>query len=465
MVRHASLHNFDELERKDVREGDCILVEKAGEIIPQVVKVVTEKRTGHEKQFRRPTECPECHGPVRTEESDKKKCLDLKCKGATNLKARECIPIEDDKCDACGGPVETGAFLADSTRYKWCVNKQCALFAKNRVRASNEAGRKESGPAADRYVPLSQDRCAECGRPVQAAKEEKRRRTAKMCVTPSCRAYHELVDRPFLAAEKDRCRDCGGPVTASFLILCDNPLCPAQQVERIIHYGSRDAMDIQGLGDETVRDLYEAGLLRSIPDIYAMPGREAELVELRGYGPKKAAQMRAGIESSKTRGMERLLYGLSIPNVGMHLAAVLASKFASVQVLAEAASEELLERSEIGVAMSRAIASFFRLESTRTLLRALSEAGVNMQAERRAVSGNPKVAGKTFVLTGTLVHRSRDEMRQWIESLGGRVAESVSRKTDYLVVGSEPGSKLDKARALGVRELTEAEFEALLGGR
>jgi DNA ligase (NAD+) len=151
--------------------------------------------------------------------------------------------------------------------------------------------------------------------------------------------------------------------------------------------------------------------------------------------------------------------------VGAHVAEVLARSFGSLDELRKAGAEDLQGVDEVGPVLAEAVAEFLRQKATAEVIDKLVRAGVNTRSQRPAVRESPGVAGKTFVLTGTLAHRSRDETRQWIESLGGRVADSVSRKTDYLVVGSEPGSKLDKARALGVRELTEAELETLLGGR
>jgi NAD-dependent DNA ligase len=434
MVKHASLHNFDELERKDVREGDYILVEKAGEIIPQVIKVITEKRTGDERKFVRPTHCRSCGEAVRMEDSDKKKCLDPTCPGATNLKTRgyDLYP-----CDVCHGGTAAARDL------KICENRMCGLYRKLERRSK---------------AAIKNERCGRCGRRVKTAGPP----AFKVCTNESCPRYGDLRKRVFLPPEDDRCKDCGRLVTVAFQLYCDNPLCAAQQVERIVHFASRHAMDIEGLGDETVRDLYAAGLLRSIPDIYGLPMKQAEFVALHGYGHKKAAQIFRSIEHSKARGMERVLYGLAVPQVGAHLAAVLARKFSSIEELARASSQDLKEYSEIGKETAEAIASFFRLEGTVALLRALSEAGVKIHSERRAVTGSPNVAGKAFVLTGALSRHTREEAREWIESQGGRVTESVSSKTDYLVVGTDAGSKLEKARSLGVKTLSEEELEALL---
>jgi NAD-dependent DNA ligase len=484
MVKHASLHNFDELERKDVRVGDYILVEKAGEIIPQVIKVITEKRTGHEKQVRRPSECPECQGPVRTEESDKKKCVDPKCPGATNLKTRKRMPITRDRCEVCHGRVKIAAVTYDRLGHKVCVNGQCSYNGKAMPRRKigqadddrkgakglaarqgalwKRRGETEGPPQKAEYVAIENDTCAKCGGRVGLANGIRLRPAFKVCSKSSCPARGELRARAYLPPGEDRCNDCGGRVTAAYLLFCDNPLCPAQQVERIVHFASRDAMDIQGLGDETVRDLYTAGLLRSIPDIYGLPARETELVALKGYGRKKAAQVFAGIERSKTRGMERVLYGMGVPQVGTHIASVLARKFTSIEELAKAPADAVKESFEIGPEMARAITSFFRLKGTQEFLRDLSQAGVSMQAEQRTAKENPKVAGKTFVITGTLAHYARDEAKLLIEEQGAHVAESVSKKTDYLVVGANAGSKLERALTLGVNTITEDELEAML---
>jgi DNA ligase (NAD+) len=152
-----------------------------------------------------------------------------------------------------------------------------------------------------------------------------------------------------------------------------------------------------------------------------------------------------------------------MPPVGAHMAEVLARNFSSLEELRKARAEDLRKVGEVGPVVAEAIAEFFRRETTREVLDKLVKAGVNTKARGAAVRANPNVTGKTFVLTGTLARRSREDAREWIESEGGRVTDSVSSKTDYLVVGEEPGSKLERARSLGVKELTEAEFEKLMG--
>ena len=471
-VSRASLHNFDEVERKDVRIGDRVLVEKAGEIIPQVVKVLEEMRTSEERKFPRPSKCPSCDGPVRMEESDKKKCLNDDCPGATNLKTRERVPIEEDNCDVCGGKVEIGREFVDSIGYKRCTTEECPLYGKNKQRpkiSKNDIARASEAPdPSDKtiYVPLSEDTCAKCGGPVEAGKVWSKRETMKMCVQPSCPAYRHLVPRSFLPPERDRCADCGGPVTVSFLLLCNNPLCPAQIVERIAHYASRQAMDIPGLGEKVVQRLVDKGCLESIAGLYSLNEKRTELESLEGFGKISVQNLLDGIERSKGQGLQRLLYGLSIPHVGTHIAAQLADKFPDLASLSGAGAAKLLIKDEIGETMAETIADSLSRPEMRKLADKLREAGVSTEAKGAIFAGSakPDVAGKSFVLTGTLARRTRDEARQWIESLGGRVTGSVSQSTDYLVVGENPGTKLDKARQVGVKELSEDEFEELLAG-
>jgi DNA ligase (NAD+) len=315
-VSRASLHNFDELERKDVRVGDYVLVKKAGEIIPQVVKVIAEKRSGDQEPFPRPQCCPSCGEQVH--------------------------------------------------------------------------------------------------------------------------------------------RDPEG-----VYIRCTNPRCPAQRLERIIHFASRGAMDIEGVGEALVRQLVDEGLAEDCADLYYLDKDQVKALER--MAEKSAQNLMDAIEGSKQRDLSRLLRGLGIPNVGSHLADVLARHFDSLDGIKGAFAGCLEEIDEIGPVVAGAIVEFFQKDSTAEVLKKLAEAGVNMRSLRVAAEENPDVAGRTFVLTGSLVNCTRDEARELIERQGGRVTGSVSGNTDYIVVGEEPGSKLDTAREVGVRELSEGQFEELLG--
>jgi len=316
-VSRASLHNFDELERKDVRVGDHVLVEKAGEIIPQVVNVVAEMRTGREKKPPRPEKCPICGEPARA-----------------------------DPEGVC--------------------------------------------------------------------------------------------------------------------LRCVNPFCPAQRKERIRHFGSRGAMDIEGLGDALADQLVEAGLVDDYGGIYSL--REEDLTGLDRMGEKSARNLMGAIEASKTRGLGRLLYALGIPHVGAHLAGVLARRFGSLEPLMAADRETLEQVEEIGPIVAEGIVDFFGRRTTHDVIEKLRAADVLPPASAQPQgSDNPNIAGKTFVVTGTLSGYTREQIQALITSLGGRASATVSGKTDYVVAGENAGSKLDKARRLGVTVLTEEEFNRLCG--
>ena len=312
-VSRATLHNEDEIRRKDIRIGDWVIVRRAGEVIPEVVKSIPERRTGAEKEFKMPERCP-----------------------------------------ACGGPV---------------------------VRPPGEV------------------------------------------------AYR-----------------------------CENLSCPARIKESIRHFASRRAMDIEGLGEKLVDKLVETGLVRKLSDIYRL--KKEDLVNLERMGEKSAQNLLEQIERSKNAGLARLIFALGIRYVGEHLAEVLAEHFPSLEALSNATYEELIQIPEIGPRIAQSIVDFFRNEENRKLIQELKELGVKTEAEK------PKegpLSGKTFVFTGALSAFTREEARRLVESLGGRVASSVSRKVDYVVVGTDPGEKLRKAQELGITILTEEEFRKLVG--
>lgn len=313
-VSSASLHNMDEIERKDVRIGDYVIVERAGDVIPYIAGVVTERRTGKERKFRMPTKCP-----------------------------------------ACGSPVV-----------------------------------REEGEVFYRCVGLS---------------------------------------------------------------------CPAKLRESIRHFASKHALDIHGLGEKLVGQLVEKGLVHNVADLYRLDRKQ--LAELERMGEKSADNLIRQIEDSKNTTLARLIYGLGIPHVGEHLAKVLAEHFGSLERLENASEEELLAVPEVGPETAREIRAFFSVPDNRVVIRRLLQAGVRPRLERRPRTG--RLAGKTFVITGTL-SRPRDEIARDIEAAGGRVASSVSKNTDYVVVGIDPGSKLDRARELGIPTIGEEELERMLRG-
>ncbi len=315
-VSRASLHNADEIERKDVRPGDMVVVEKAGKIIPHIVRVEKHLRKGSPHKFVFPAECPEC-------------------------------------------------------------------------------GRK-------------------------------------------------LI------------KDEGG-----VYIRCPNQQCPAQVKERLRYYASRNAMDIEGLGDRLVDQLVNEKLVRGYGDLYRLEERQDRLLNLERMGRKSADNLLEGIEASKTRGLARLLCALAIRHVGTRVAAVLAERFGTIDALMAAGVEELSETNEIGPIIARSVHDFLHSKYGEETIEDLKSVGVKMKSAAGA-GGSRALEGKTLVVTGTLQKYSRDEIEELITQHGGHAASSVSKNTDYLVAGEKAGSKLAKAEELGVPVVTEEEFERLL---
>ncbi|MCL5046262.1 MAG: NAD-dependent DNA ligase LigA [Actinobacteria bacterium] len=315
-VGRATLHNEDIIREKDVRIGDAVIIQKAGDVIPEVVEVLKEKRTGEEREFRMPERCPECGSEV--------------------------------------------------------------------LRLDGEA-----------------------------------------------------------------------------VARCTGAACPAQLREGIIHFASRDAMNIEGLGPQIIAALLDSGLIRDAADLYDL--KFDQLVEMERMGAKSVSNLLEAIARTKDNPLHRLIYALGIRHVGERAARLLAGHFGSMDKLATAAEEELTSIPEIGEKIAQSIVAFFRQEQARRLLAKLEQAGVRMTAEEAAPVREGPLAGKTVVVTGTLESMSRKEVEELIARLGGRAVGSVSRKTDYVVYGENPGSKLDKAREFGVIILTEGEFLALVG--
>jgi DNA ligase (NAD+) len=317
-VRHASLHNFDQVQRLDVRIGDTVIVQKAGEIIPQVVRVVTEKRPKSAVEITPPTQCPVCSGSV--------------------------------------------------------------------------------------------------------AKDE------------------------------------GG-----VYVRCINPACPAQLKERLKYFCGRDQMDIEGAGSALIEQLVDADLVGCYADLYRLHEHEAQLVALERVGEKSAKNLLKAIESSKRQPLARVLAGLNIRHVGGSSAELIARHFGKMQAIADADLEALQEVEGVGPEMAASLRAFFDSEAGSQTCRDLAKAGVNMKQPQAKTADEQPLVGKTFVVTGTLERYGRTEIETLIKELGGKTASSVSGKTDYLVAGDKAGSKLDKARKLGVSVLTEQAFLKLIG--
>lgn len=259
----------------------------------------------------------------------------------------------------------------------------------------------------------------------------------------------------------ERCPVCGAHVARDedgAAIRCTGAECPAQLLRNLTHFASRDAMDIEGLGPAVVEGLVKAGLVRTPGDLYRLEAQS--VAQLERMGQKSAENLIAAIEKSKSRDLSRLLFAFGIRQVGQKAAKVLAARFGTLDRLSQATVEELTAVDDIGEITARSLAEWLHSDQAEHLIASLKGAGVNMASQAQPV--DDRLAGKTFVLTGTLEHFSRAEAGARIEALGGKVSSSVSRKTSYVVAGEEAGSKLDKANALGITVLSEAEFLQML---
>lgn len=316
-VSRSTLHNEDEIERLGLRIGDWVLIERGGDVIPKVIKVVESKRTGREEKFRMPETCPVCDGRVS----------------------------------------------------------------------------RPKGEALSRCV----------------------------------------------AAD-----------------------CPAQLIGRLLHFASRRAMRIEGLGFALAEQLIAGKVIRDVADLYSL--KLDDLASLERMAEKSASNILSQIESSKSRDLWRLIYGLGIRHVGERTAGILARHFGSLERLGQASAEELDNIHEIGLTMAQSIRDWFDDPGNERLCRRLHEACVRTETAKQAGrAADQKFAGKQFVLTGTLPGITRDEARTLIEASGGRVTSTVSKKTDFVVAGADPGSKFDKANQLGVQVIDEAGFKKMLG--
>lgn len=316
-VSRATLHNMDYIQEKQIRIGDTVVVQKAGDIIPEVVEVVFDKRTGSEKEFKMPEKCPECGSDVIREEGEA---------------AYRCTGIE----------------------------------------------------------------------------------------------------------------------------------CPARLFRSIVHFASRDAMNIDGLGPAIIQTLLDKGFIREIADLYHLDTRKDELAGIERMGKKSVENLLNSIEKSKLNNIDRLIFGFGIRHIGLRAAQQLSEAFGSIDELMEAGVEDVVKISEFGEKMADSVVIFFKQQQTRDTIEKLRAAGVNLKSSGKRKIEDARFEGLTFVLTGTLPTYSRSEAGEIIESFGGKTSGSVSKKTDYVLAGEEAGSKLDKARQLGIKIIDENEFRKMI---
>lgn len=312
-VSRATLHNIDNIKNKDIRIGDTVIIQKAGDIIPEVVEVIKFKRTGNEKEFNMPENCPACNAPLHREE----------------------------------------------------------------------------GEAAVR---------------------------------------------------------------------CLNPNCPAQQMRSIIHFVSKPAMDIDGLGAAIVEQLLDENLISDFADLYTL--KYEDIVVLERFGKKSAENLIDAIDKSRGMGLDRVLFGLGIRMIGSRAAQILAEHYGNIDAVIAANAEELSSIPEIGEKMAQSIIEYFKQEKSLDIIKRLKDANIKLDYESQRIGDS--LSGKIFVLTGTLPTLKRSEAKTLIEQHGGKVSGSVSAKTDFVVAGEEAGSKLEKANSLGITVITEEELIKLL---
>ena len=267
--------------------------------------------------------------------------------------------------------------------------------------------------------------------------------------------------RPFKMPK--HCPVCGGEIVreeGEAASRCINTNCPARLKESVLHFAARGVMDIDGMGDALVDQLVSSGLVKSVADIYSLT--QDQLLELDRMGQKSAEKILRNVDASRKQPLPRVLNGLGIPFVGERTAQILADTFGSLDAIAEADEEKLQEAEEVGPKVSESIRQFFHEKRNRELVERLRQAGLTFtHAIKKKQTAGP-LAGKVFVLTGTLPNLSREDAKARIEAAGGKVTGSVSKKTDYVVAGEDPGSKLDKAVSLDVPVIGEPELLALL---
>ena len=260
------------------------------------------------------------------------------------------------------------------------------------------------------------------------------------------------------------CPVCGTPlIRKDAMHFCPNPHCGARKVESIIHYASKDAMDIEGLGDKVSEQLFNQGFIKDISDLYLLYDHRQEIIELDGWKDKSIDNLLNAIDKSKSNSLERLLFGLGIKEVGEKMAKTLAKKYYTLDALKQASYEELMEINDVGPVVAEKITEWFKDENNLALIERLRYHNVNFEYKgSSAVAANSYFSGKTVVLTGTLSSYGRKEATALLEDLGAKVTGSVSKATDVVIAGVEAGSKLDKANALGITVLDEAMFLELI---
>ena len=259
----------------------------------------------------------------------------------------------------------------------------------------------------------------------------------------------------------DKCPMCGSDlVKEDANYFCKNPHCPARKIESLIHFASRDTMNIDGLGERIIEDFYNMGFIKDISDIYRLDNHKEDLMELEGFGEKSITNLLTSIENSKSNSLEKVLFALGIRHVGKKTAKILAKRYKTIDNLINASEEELTNINDIGEIIAKSVKEYFSKEENLKLVDELKQLGLNFTYESTSV--NDTLDGMTFVLTGTLEHYKREELTKILEDKGAKVTSSVTKKTTGVIVGDKPGSKYDKALKLGIKIYEEKDIEELI---
>lgn len=261
----------------------------------------------------------------------------------------------------------------------------------------------------------------------------------------------------------DRCPMCDTPlIRKDANHFCPNEHCPARKIEGLVHFVSRPAMNIDGLGDAIIEDFYNMGIIKRIEDIYNLKNKREDIIELEGFGNKSVDNLINSIEVSKSNSVERLLFAIGIPGIGAKTAKVLAKKYLNLDNLMKASLEELTNIKDIGDILANSIVSYFAEPKNQELINNLKELGINMEYKGEKTINNPLISNKKFVITGTISFMGRNEIKELLEKYDGITVDSVSKKTDVVIVGEAPGSKYDKALQLGIEIWNEEKFKEII---
>ncbi len=262
----------------------------------------------------------------------------------------------------------------------------------------------------------------------------------------------------------DKCPICGSKLVKKGTVdyFCENDLCPKKNIESLIHFASRNAMNIDGLGDEILEDFYNEEFIKEIPDFYKLSEHKEDIIELEGYGNKKVNNLLIAIEESKKNSLERLLFGLGIRGIGAKNAKLLAEKYTTIDNLINTTYEDLINIPDIGDILAQNIIDYFKNEKNLETIKALKDMGINMEYLGEKAKENVLFTNKKFVITGTISFMNRDEIKSLIESFGGKSIDSVSKNTNVVIVGTSPGSKYEKAKNLGIEIWDEAKLKEIV---